>query len=65
MSHSTLRMFADDCLLYKTIRSPQDTIDLQQDLFAMQEWEDTWLEVQHIKMYCDKDHPVVEIQNSI
>ena len=29
ISHSTLRMFADDCLLYKTIRSPQDAIDLQ------------------------------------
>ena len=43
ISHSTLRMFADDCLLYKTIRSPQDAIDLQQDLFAMQTWEDTWL----------------------
>ena len=35
ISHSALRMFADDCLLYKTIRSPQDVIDLQQDLFAI------------------------------
>ena len=41
--HSTLRLFADDCLLYKTIKSPQDAIDLQQDLLAMQIWEDTWL----------------------
>ena len=32
----TLRMFADDCLLYNAIRSPQDTINLQQDLLAMQ-----------------------------
>ena len=41
--HSTLRLFADDCLLYKTIKSPQDASDLQQDLLAMQIWEDTWL----------------------
>ena len=54
------------CLLYKTIRSPQDAINLQQDLFAMQTWEDTMAnEVQHIKMFCEEDHPVLEIQNSI
>ena len=36
-------MFADDCLLYKTIRSSQDAVDLQQDLIAMQTWADAWL----------------------
>ena len=44
--HSTLRLFADDCLLYKTIRSPHDAVDLQRDLYAiLQSWEDTcsWL----------------------
>ena len=41
--HSTLRLFANDCLLYKTIKSPQDAIDLQQDLLTMKTWEDTWL----------------------
>ena len=39
--HSTLRLFTDDCLLYKTIQSPQDAIELQQDSLAMQSWEDT------------------------
>ena len=43
ISHSTPRLFADDCLLYKTIKSPQDAVDLQQDLLAMQTLEDTWL----------------------
>ena len=43
ISHSTLRLFADDCLLYKTIQSSQDSIDLQQDLLAMQSWEETRL----------------------
>ena len=28
---------------YKTIQSPQDAIELQQHLLAMQSWEDTWL----------------------
>ena len=27
--YSTLWLFADDCLLYNTIKSPQDAIDLQ------------------------------------
>ena len=40
--YGTLRLFADDCLLYKTIQSPHDAIDLEQDLLAMQSWEDTW-----------------------
>ena len=31
-----IKMFADNCLLYKTVKSPQDAIDVQQDLFAMQ-----------------------------
>jgi len=41
--HSTLRLFADDCLLYRTIQSSQDATDLQEDLLAMQSWADTWL----------------------
>ena len=43
ISHSTVRLFADDCLLYKTIQSSQDATDLQQELLAMQSWEETWL----------------------
>ena len=31
-----IKLFADNCLLYKTIKSPQDAIDVEQDLFAMQ-----------------------------
>ena len=39
----TLRLFADDCLPYKTIQSPYDAIDFQQGLLAMQSWEEIWL----------------------
>ena len=51
ISHSTLRLFADDCLLYKTTQSSQDAIDHQQDLLAMQSWEETWLMKFNISKY--------------
>lgn len=41
--HSTIKLFADDCLLYRTIESAADEAQLQQDLNSMVEWSDTWL----------------------
>ena len=40
---STTRLFADDCLIYSEIRTPQDVADLQSDLDAFQQWERQWL----------------------
>lgn len=40
---STVRMFADDCLLYRNIRSVDDTRTLQSDLDRLQDWESQWL----------------------
>ena len=40
---STARLFADDCLLYRTIKSNQDSDILQQDLDNLQKWESDWL----------------------
>jgi hypothetical protein len=40
---STPRLFADDCLLYRTIHSKSDSEILQQDLDNLQEWENNWL----------------------
>ena len=40
---STPRLFADDCLLYREINSPEDASVLQQDLDSLQIWEKTWL----------------------
>ena len=40
---STTRLFADDCLIYKEIRTPQDAADLQSDLDSLQQWERQWL----------------------
>lgn len=39
---SFVRLFADDCLLYRPIYSVDDQILLQKDLNALQEWGKTW-----------------------
>ena len=40
---SPVRLFADDCVLYREIRNAQDASILQQDLKALNRWEQTWL----------------------
>ena len=40
---STVRMFADDCLLYHTIKTVHDTNTLQCDLDSLQEGVKDWL----------------------
>jgi ribonuclease P/MRP protein subunit RPP40 len=39
---SPIRLFADDCLLYRHIKSVQDTEILQRDLDNLAAWERTW-----------------------
>ena len=39
---STTRLFADDCLLYRPINSPDDEIVLQKDLDTMVKWSHRW-----------------------
>ena len=39
---TTFRLFADDSLLYRTIKTPEDTEILQRDLNKLQEWEKKW-----------------------
>ena len=43
VNSSTIRLFADDCLIYKDIHSQKDTEDLQPDIDALQTWERRWL----------------------
>ncbi len=40
--HSTVRLFADDAILQKEIHSNQDAILLQEDIDAVQRWEQDW-----------------------
>ena len=39
---SPVRLFADDCLIYRSIKSSRDTTTLQQDLTALETWERDW-----------------------
>ena len=38
-----IKLFADDCLLYRTIDTRQDHKQLQQDLNTLVDWSHTWL----------------------
>ena len=40
--NSTARLFADDCIVYRSIRNVLDAILLQNDLNPIDEWELTW-----------------------
>ena len=40
--NSKVRLFADDCLLYREIKINQDQIDMQRDLDALMDWGSTW-----------------------
>ena len=39
---SNVRLFADDCLLYRPIRSLADQLCLQDDLYSLQDWAQKW-----------------------
>ena len=40
---STVRLFADDCLLYRNINTTHDAETLQEDIEKLQTWEVDWL----------------------
>ena len=39
---SSVRLFADDCVLYRNIKSPLDCQILQDDLNSLAKWEMDW-----------------------
>ena len=39
---SSVRLFADDCVLYRNIKSPMDCQILQDDLNSLSQWETDW-----------------------
>ena len=47
LTHSKLRLFADDSIIYRTIRSQSDCDKLQLDLDAAARWEGDWLMAFH------------------
>ena len=40
--HSTVRLFADDCVLYREIKNEFDSHELQKDLNRLAQWEHDW-----------------------
>ena len=63
LNYSTLRLFADDSIIYKEIRSMDDARNLQQDHEAAAKWEYDWLKC----FYPDKCNimSVTHKQNSV
>ena len=67
-NNSTVRLFADDCVLYRKIDSPDDSALLQRDLEALQAWEKDWpmefhpqkCQILHIT---NKRHPIQQPYN--
>ena len=49
---SSVRLFADDCVLYKNIKSTKDCQILQDDLNSLAKWEMDW----QMKFYVSKFH---------
>ena len=43
VNDSTVRLFADDSVIYRNISSEQDSAVLQRDIDALQRWESRWL----------------------
>jgi hypothetical protein len=39
---STARLFADDCVLYTSSKTPEKLDSLQDDLFKLEAWQETW-----------------------
>jgi hypothetical protein len=61
--HSSLKLFADDALLYRTISGIADAIALQADLHTLSKWSDAWqMHFNALKCYllrmCSKKHPI-------
>ena len=50
--HSQLRLFADNCLIYHPINSPQDHMILQDDILKLSVWADIGQMKFNVKMFC-------------
>ena len=47
------RLFADDCLLYRAIKSVQDQVQLQRDLRTLERWATVIWKGTHLTRSCD------------
>ena len=70
MVYRSLWFFADDSLLYMTIRSQADTEILQSDLKKLEQWEEKWLmefntDKCHILRVTRKQNPIIQIFETV
>ena len=55
---SSVRLFADDCVLYRNIESPTDCQILQDDLNRLAQWEADWqMKFLRCQMSLNEDDP--------
>ena len=53
--HLSIRMFADDCVLYREIKNESDSQELQKDLNSLMKWEYDWqMHFNPQKMFCNE-----------
>ena len=64
-----IRLFADDCIIYRTISSTSDSIHLQEDLDKIFEWAICWqmqFNVQKcVVLYDVPDHILLQVSNYV
>ena len=53
---SNLWLFADDCILYSTVTSLEDSKQLQCDLDSISEWSQLWQILQYFLIYTVKQY---------
>ena len=57
---SNIRLFADDCIIYRTIETREDSIHLQEDLNGVFNWTKCWqmkFNVQKcVVLWCTRSH---------
>ena len=62
---SSVRLFADDCVLYWNIKSPNDCQILQDDLNSLAQWETDWqIEFNVAKMSFNEGDPAPPRESS-
>ena len=53
--HSSIRLFADDCVLYREIKNENDSQELQKDLNSLMKWEyDCQMHFNPQNMFCNE-----------
>jgi hypothetical protein len=68
MKSSQLRLFADDSIIYKTIKSQKDCDSLQEDIDAAARWESDWLMAFHPDKCCpynNKQEKSIPVQSEL